>query len=64
MQYILPTLAIFLLNLVSALVMVFTMLTLAQYKKTPDSSYIPTALACIFAQVTFYATLWVIYTLS
>ena len=44
--------------------MVFTMLTLAQYKKTPDSSYIPTALACIFAQVTFYATLWVIYTLS
>lgn len=64
MQYIIPTLLIFLLNLVSALIMVGTMLSLAQYKKTPDSSYIPTALACIFAHVTFYVTLWVIYTLS
>lgn len=64
MQYIIPTLLIFLLNLVSALIMVGTMLSLAQYKKTPDTSHFPTALACIFAQVTFYATLWIIYTLS
>lgn len=63
MQHMLMTIVTLLLNLISALVMVFTMLSLSQYKKTPDSSYIPVVFAGIFAQLTFYVTLWVIYSL-
>lgn len=62
-MHYLSSIVVVLLNVVSALVLAFTMLSLAQYKKTPDSSYISTALACFFAQVTFYVTLWVIYSL-